>query len=356
MDWAPNGSTDHKSVPVAGKAFCRLRGQMRWTRGVTRSVVVAWLTTALAVLGPVAVAQAKFPDRPVKLILPFGAGGVADVTTRIVAERLSDLLGQPFVVENMPGAGGIQAARAVLSAVPDGYTLGLITNGTAISSATFKALPFDPVKDFEVVSTLGTFDLVFAVNDNSPFRTVAEFIDAAKQKPGRLDIGTVSAGSTQNLGAELFKSMANIDVQIVPYKNSPDIVAALLRNDVAMLVDFPPAIRGQVEAKKLRILAASSPSRSALMPDVPTVAESGLEGYDVTAWNGVFAAKGTPAEVIEIMNRALREVLTMPDVRSRFEQVGVRALPGSPAELMARLVADIKKWKDVAEKAGIERK
>jgi tripartite-type tricarboxylate transporter receptor subunit TctC len=329
---------------------------MRWSRSVTGSVAVAWLAAIVAILASVPLAQAKFPDRPVKLILPFGAGGVADVTARIVAERLSDVLGQPFVVENMPGAGGIQAARAVLSAAPDGYTIGLVTNGTAISAATFSALPFDPVKDFEMVSTLGTFDLVFAVNDASPFKTVADLIDAAKAKPGRLDIGTVSAGSTQNLGAELFKSMANIDVQIVPYKNSPDIVAALLRNDVQLMVDFPPAVQGQVDAKKLRIVATSAPSRSSLMPDVPTVAETGLKGYDVTAWNGVFAAKGTPPEVVDILNRALREVLTMPEVRSRFEQVGVRAVPGSPAQLMARLVADIKKWNEVAERAGIQRK
>jgi tripartite-type tricarboxylate transporter receptor subunit TctC len=323
---------------------------------VTRTVIVTWLAAILAVLSPVAVAQAKFPDRPVKIILPFGAGGVADVTARIVADKLSDVLGQRFLVENMPGAGGIQAARAVLSAPPDGYTLGLVSNGTAVSVATFSTLPFDPVKDFEMVSTLGTFDLVFAVNDGSPFKTVADVIAAAKASPGKLDIGTVSAGSTQNLGAELFKSMADIDIQIVPYKNSPDIVAALLRNDVQMLVDFPPAIQGQVDAKKLRVLATSSPSRSSLMPDVPTVAETGLAGYEATAWNGVFAPKGTPEEVIDTMNRALREVLTMPEVRSKFEQVGVRAAPSSPPELMARLVADIKKWSDVAARAGLQRK
>jgi tripartite-type tricarboxylate transporter receptor subunit TctC len=326
------------------------------TKCVRRSVVIAWLAVILAVLEPVPIAQAQFPDRPVRVILPFGAGGVADVTARIVADRLSDVLGQRFLVENMPGAGGIQAARAVLSAAPDGYTIGLVTNGTAISAATFNALPFDPVKEFEMVSAVGTFDLVFAVNDGSPLKTVADFIAAAKANPGKLDIGTVSAGSTQNLGAELFKSMANIDVQIVPYKNSPDIVAALLRDDVQMLVDFPPAIQGQVDGKRLRILATSSPSRSSLMPDVPTVAETGLKDYEATAWNGLFAPKGTPPEVIEVLNRALREVLTMPDVRSKFEQVGVRAAPSSPAELMARLTTDIKKWNDVAVRAGIQRK
>ena len=161
------------------------------------------------------------------------------MSARIVAEKLGDKLGQRFVIENMPGAGGITAANAVLNAPPDGHTLGLVTNGTAISVAAFKSLPFDPVKDFEMVSTVGTFDLVFVVNAASEYKTLADFIKAAKEPGGKFDVGTINVGGTQNLGAELFKSMANINVQIVPYRNSPDIVVALLRNDVQMLVEFP---------------------------------------------------------------------------------------------------------------------
>ena len=298
----------------------------------------------------------KYPDRPVKIVLPFGAGGVADVTARIVADKLSDKLGQRFVIDNMPGAGGIAAANAVLGAPPDGSTLGLVTNGTAISVALFKSLPFDPVRDFRMVSTLGTFDLVFAVNADSPFKTLADFIKAAKAQPGKLNIGTINVGGTQNLGAELFKSMADVNVQIVPYRNSPEIVVALLRNDVQMLVEFPPAVKGQVAEGKLRLLATSSPKRSPLMPDLPTVDEAGVAGYEVTSWNGVFARKGTPDEVVATVNKALKEVLAVPDMRRRLSELGVEAKSGSPDELMALFKSDVKKWADVIEKAGIEKK
>src|SRR4249920_3869385 len=155
---------------------------------------------------------------------PFGAGGVADVTARIMADKLSQKLGQRVVIENMPGPGGINAARAVITAPPDGYTMALVTNGTAISVAAFNSLPFDPVKDFEPVSMVGTFDLVFVVNSESEYKTLGDFIKAAKAQPGKLNIGTIAVGGTQNLGAELFKSLADVNVQIVPYKNSPDIV------------------------------------------------------------------------------------------------------------------------------------
>ena len=157
-------------------------------------------------LAPFDQAQAKWPEKPVKIVLPFGAGGVADVTSRIMADKLSEKFGQRVVIENMPGPGGINAARAVINAPPDGYTMALVTNGTAISVAAFKSLPFDPVKDFEMVSMVGTFDLVFAVNAESEYKTLGDFIKAAKAQPGKLNIGTIAVGGTQNLGAELFKS------------------------------------------------------------------------------------------------------------------------------------------------------
>ncbi len=217
-------------------------------------------------LAPVNPAQAAWPEKPIKLVLPFGAGGVADVTSRIMADKLSQKFGQRVVIENMPGPGGIAAARAVAGAAPDGYTMALVTNGTAISVAAFKSLPFDPVKDFAMVSMVGTFDLVFVVNAESEYKTLGDFIKAAKAQPGKLNIGTISVGGTQNLGGELFKSAGNLNVQIVPYKTSPDIVVALLRNDVQMMVDFPPAVQGQVTDGKLRMLATSSPKASPLFP------------------------------------------------------------------------------------------
>lgn len=316
------------------------------------ALLVAGLTCLLAA----GTAQAAWPEKSIRLILPFGAGGVADVTSRILAEKLSDKLGQRVVVENMPGPGGINAARAVTTAPPDGYTLGLVTNGTGISVAAFKQLPFDPLTQFEMISQLGEFELVFAVNAQSEFKTLGDFMKAAKANPGKLNLGTIVVGSTQNLGAELFKSATGLNVVIVPFKNSPDVVVALLRNDVQMLIEFMPAIRGQVSDGKLRVLANSAPKRSPLMPDVPTVDEAGVKGYEVASWNGLFAPKGTPKEVIETMNKAMHAVLAQDDVKAAFAKVGVIAHPGTPDELMARLKSDIKKWNDVMAKAGIPKK
>jgi tripartite-type tricarboxylate transporter receptor subunit TctC len=253
--------------------------------------LLALSAAVILALAPLGQAQAKWPDKPVRIILPFGAGGVADVTARIMADKLSDKLGQRFVIENMPGPGGIAAARAVIQSPPDGYTMALVTNGTAISVAAFNKLPFDPVKDLQMVSMVGAFDLVFVVNAQSEYKTLGDFIKAAMAAPGKLNIGTIAVGGTQNLGAELFKSLAGLNLQIVPYKNSPDIVVALLRNDVQMLVEFPPAVQGQVNDGKLRILATSSPKRSSLMPNIPTVAEAGVNGYEVISWNGIAAAR-----------------------------------------------------------------
>jgi tripartite-type tricarboxylate transporter receptor subunit TctC len=180
-----------------------------------------------------------------------------------------------------------------------------------------------------------------------------DVIDAAKAKPGTLNLGTIAAGSTQNLGAELFNSMAGADLVIVPYKNSPDVVVALLRKDVAMLAEFPPSIEGQVRDGKLRILATSGEMRSPFLPDVPTAAEAGVPGYDVTSWNGIFAPVATPQSIVETLNKAIREVLAEPDVKEKFAKLGVRAEASTPDELKQRLQSDITKWAAVIKKANI---
>jgi tripartite-type tricarboxylate transporter receptor subunit TctC len=307
-------------------------------------------------LSPLTQAQAKWPEKPIKIVLPFGAGGVADVTARMLAAKLTDKFGQQVVIENMPGPGGINAARAVINAAPDGYTMALVTNGTSISVAAFNKLPFDPVKDLEMVSMVGTFDLVFAVTAGSEYKTLGDFIKAAKAAPGKLNIGTTLLGGTQNLGAELFKSQAGVNVQVVVYKNSPDIVVALLRNDVQVMLDFPPAVQGQVNDGKLRLLASSSPKRSVLLPNIPTAIESGVKDYEVVSWNGIAVPKGTPKEIIDAMNKAMHEVLATPELKAQFEKVGVEAHASTPAELMDRLTADITKWDAVIVKAGIPKK
>src|SRR5262249_20860369 len=204
---------------------------------ITRRKFAGARAGAAAGLTPiVARAQQHYPTRPVRFVLPFAPAGIADITARIAAEKLGDKLGQRFVVENQPGPGGIAAARAVLSQPTDGYTIGLVTNGTSISAAIYNALPFDPVKDFATVSAIGYFDLVFASNMDSEFKTMADFINVARAQPGKLNVGTINVGGTQNLAAELLKSSAGLNVQIIPYRGTPDVIVAVLRNDVQLMV------------------------------------------------------------------------------------------------------------------------
>jgi tripartite-type tricarboxylate transporter receptor subunit TctC len=274
----------------------------------------------------------------------------------MMAAKLTEKFGQQVLIENMPGPGGINAARAVINAPPDGYTMALVTNGTSISVAAFNKLPFDPAKDFAPVSMVGTFDLVFAVDASSEFKTLQDFMTAAKANPGKFNVGTVLLGGTQNLGTELFKSMTGLNFQVVVYKNSPDIVVALSRNDVQLMIDFPPAVQGQVNAGKVRLLATSSPKRTALLPNLPTVDEAGVKGYEVISWNAVAAPKGTPKEIIDAMGKAMHEVLASPELKAQFNKVGVEPHASTPEELEARLTGDIKKWDAVITKAGIPKK
>jgi tripartite-type tricarboxylate transporter receptor subunit TctC len=317
------------------------------------STALAASAAATGMFPIVAGAQQNYPSRPVRFVLPFGAAGVADITARLAAEKLGDKLGQRFVVENQPGPGGIAAARAVLSQPADGYTIGLVTNGTAISAAIYKALPFDPVKEFATISTIGSFDLVFATNADSELKTLQEFITAARAQPGKLNVGTINVGGTQNLAAELLKSSAGLNFQIIPYRGTPDVIVALLRNDVQLMVDFYAPMKSTLQDNKIRGVATSGPRRSPFLADVPTVAEAGVPGYEVTSWNGLFAPVGTPAAVINLLNKTIREVVATPEVNQRYADLGIEAQASTPEELMARLQRDIAKWAAVIERAGI---
>ena len=288
-----------------------------------------------------------------RFVLPFAPAGVADITARLAAEKLGDKLGQRFVVENQPGPGGIAAARAVLSQPADGYTIGLVTNGTSISVAIYNQLPFDPVKEFACISTIGYFELVFCTNPDSEFKTLQDFIKAARAQPGKLNVGTINVGGTQNLAAELFKSSAGLNFQIIPYRGTPEVIVATLRNDVHLMVDFYAPLKGSLTDKKLRPLAATGAKRSPFMPDVPTVAEAGGFDYEVTSWNGIFAPAATPAPVLALLNKTVHEIVALPDVKQRYADLGIEAKASTPEELQARLVDDIKKWAAVIKTAGI---
>ena len=321
--------------------------------GKIRKAVLIGALAGLTI-GPLPVhAQGKYPDKPVRIVLPFGAGGVADITARIVADKLGDKLGQRFVVENQPGAGGIAAARSVLSAAPDGYTLALFSNGTAVSVGLFKSLPFDPVKDFTPVSSMGYFDLILATSATGPHKTLGEFIKAAKEKPGALNVGTISAGSTQNLAAELLKATAGINFVIVPFRNSGEVLVALERGDVQMAVEFLAPLRGGLDGNKFIAVASSGPKRAEYLPNVPTAKEAGGGDFEAVSWNAIYAPAATPPEVVKTLNAALRDVLADAEVRKKALDLGIEAKASSAEEIQARLKADIEKWTKVIETAGI---
>jgi tripartite-type tricarboxylate transporter receptor subunit TctC len=323
-------------------------------RTVCKALLIAPLFGAVLSSG-VAQAQGAYPNKPVRVIVPFAAGGVADITMRIVADKLGEKLGQRFVVENAPGAGGIAAARAAISGGNDGYTIALLTNGTAISVPLFKSLPFDPFKDFTPISSVGYFDTMFIANAASQYKTLQDFIKAAKDNPGKLNVGTINPGSTQHLTSELFKSSAGINFVNVTFRTTGEAVIALLRDDVQIVIDFYAALKPGLSDNKTRALAWTGPKPSAALPNVPTVAQSGVPGFEVVSWNALYAPAGTPPAVIDTLNRALRDVLSDPDVRKRALELGIDTKASSPAEIDARMKADIRKWSQVIEKAGIAR-
>jgi tripartite-type tricarboxylate transporter receptor subunit TctC len=315
------------------------------------ALLLALAAASIAVDG--AVAQSAYPDHPVRVIVPFGPGGVADITARLVADKLSDKMGQRFVIENMPGAGGIAAARAVLAGGPDGSTLAFFTNGTAISVPLFKDLPFDPLKQFVPISAIGYFDLVFVSAANSNFHTLDDVLKAARAKPGSINLGSIVIGSTQDLTAELFKSMSGTDIVIVPFRTSPDEAIALLRGDIQMSVEFYAALKPSLQSGQARPLATSAPQRSPELPDVPTVSEAGVPNFDVTSWNALYAPAGTSPEIIKKLNVALRDVLADPDLKKRALDLGIDAKGSTPEEIDARMRSDIDKWTKVIENAHI---
>jgi tripartite-type tricarboxylate transporter receptor subunit TctC len=311
---------------------------------------------AIALTGyAVSADAAGYPDRSVRIVVPFAAGGVADITARIVAEKLGDKFGQRFYVENQPGAGGIAAARTVISSAPDGHTLALLSNGTAVSVSLFRKLPFDPLKDFEPISSLGFFDFILATGAGSPFKTLGDFIAAAKAKPGALNVGTINIGSTQNLSAELFKTAAGIDFTIVPFRATPEVAVSLLQGDIAVMIDSYASMKGNLADGKFRALASSGPVRSESTPDMATASEGGVAGYDVVSWNALFAPAGTPPDVIKAINNALREILADAEVKKRLIELGIEAKASTPQEISDRLKSDIDKWRAVIEKAGIQK-
>jgi tripartite-type tricarboxylate transporter receptor subunit TctC len=316
----------------------------------------AWLGAVLAAcslsFGTAAQAQA-FPSKPLRIVVPFAAGGAGDLTARSVAAEMAKSLGQPVVIENRPGAGGVVAAETVARADPDGHTLFLMSNGTAVSAGLFKSLPYDTVKDFAPISTLGTFDIAVLVPAESPFKTLAELLAFAKANPGKLNIGSINIGSTQNLAAELFKSTADINAQVVPFNGTPALIAALRGKQVDVGVEILGPALQQVKAGALRALAVTGAKRSSSLPEVPTAVEQGVKGFVASSWNALAAPGKTPRAVIERLNKDVNAALAVPEVKKKLADLNIDADGSTPEQLVELLAADIKRWDAVIQRANI---
>ncbi|HEU4924208.1 MAG TPA: tripartite tricarboxylate transporter substrate binding protein [Burkholderiales bacterium] len=300
----------------------------------------------------IALAQ-SYPTKPVRIVLPFGPGGIADITTRTIAPKLGEGLGQQVVVENLPGAGGIRAADTVARADPDGHTLLLLTNGNAVSQALFKSLPYDPLNDFAMISTVGFFSMVIVTRPESPAKTLQDAIAMAKANPGKMNIGTITPGGTQHLAGELFRSTAGIDALVVPHKTTGEVIVAARNGNVDLAVDFIAPLLSSIKSGALRPLAVTAGKRFPGLPDVPTVIEAGVPGYDVASWNALAAPAKTPRAVIDRLNQELRKAIAAPEVQKRFGELGVDARTSTPEELRQFFIAESQRWTRVVEAAKI---
>lgn len=297
----------------------------------------------------------SFPTKPIRIVVPFGPGGIADLTARTIAQKLSDNLKQGVVIENRPGAGGVVAGDLVAKAEPDGHTLLLMSNGTAVSAGLFQSLPFDAQKDFAPVATLGTFDLAVLTAAGSRFRTMRELLAFARANPGKLNVASINVGSTQHLAAELLKTSAGVDFQVVPFNGSPAVLTALRGGQVDAAVEILGPMLPQVAAKAVQPLAVMGTRRASQLPDVPTLAESGVAGFDVASWNALAAPARTPAPVVALLNREVNQVLADPDVRRKLADLNVTPRGGTPDQLRDLLASEIRRWTEVIVRAKVPR-
>lgn len=312
-------------------------------------------TGAAGALLPAWAQAQSFPTKPIRIIVPFGPGGIADLTARAVAAKLGEGLHQSVIIDNKPGAGGVVAGEAVAKSEPDGHTLLLMSNGTAVSAGLFKSLPFDAQKDFAPVITLGFFDIAVLVAANSRFKSMQEMLAYAKANPGKLNLATINIGSTQHLAAELLKTSAGVDFQVVPFNGSPAVLTALRGGQVDGTIEILGPMMGQIASKTVRPLAMMGAKRASLLVDVPTVAESGVQGFNVASWNALAAPARTPPQVIALLNREANKALGLADLRKQLTDMNVTPAGGTPEQLRDLLASEVKRWSEVITRANVPR-
>lgn len=299
-------------------------------------------------------AQQDWPQRPVRMLVGFGPGGGTDILARIVAAPLGEALGQPVVVENRPGAGGTVAAAQVAKAAPDGYTAFMLNNGFAVSAVMYRSLAYEPLNDFQAVSMVATMPLVVLSGPKSGFADLKGLIEAAKANPGKLNFASVGIGSTQHFAGELLFQLASINLLHIPYKGTPNAVAATQTNEAQLLVEVAAAVLGQARSGALKALAVTSSTPFAGLPGVPTVRQAGLPDYDVTTWYALAFPAKTPAAIVEQANRALRTGLARDDVRKQMANAAFVPETSTPEALQAHVRAEIGRWGRVRDRSGIK--
>ena len=315
------------------------------------------LIAALALMcSAAAFAQASWPSKPIRMVVPYPAGGGTDYLARMVGERLSKSLGQAVVVENKSGAAGAIGVAEVAKAAPDGHTLLMTINDPLVNNvALFKSLPYDTVKSFAPVTLVSTVSTVLIVGSDSPVKTTQEMIALAKAKPGTLNYGSVGSGSLGHLGAELMRSMARLQITHVPYKASPQVLTALVSGEIQLyFIASAGTVVPQEKAGRVRALGVSTRHRLPILPQVPPIADA-LPGYEATAWNGILAPAGTPKPVIERLHREIAKIVRSPEFSQQLTGEGATAVGNTPAEFAALIQADIRKWAEVVKEAGIQR-
>jgi len=297
----------------------------------------------------------EYPSRPARIVLGFAPGCVADLTSRLLAQQLGQRLGQPFLVDNRPGAGGIIAAETVAKSTPDGYTLLLITNGNAAAVTLMKSLPYDPVKDFAMVAPLASFDLVIVTGKNSQINSIKDILNLARTAPQKLNLGSINIGSTQHLATELFRAQAGVPMNAVTYKGTPALVAALQGDEVQVGFEVLGPVLTQITSGALRAVVVTGSKRFEALPDVPTALESGMPQYNVSGWNGVAAPGRTPRAIINLLNAEINAAIGRPAVRKRMTELAVTPTGGTPEDMATLLASEIRRWGDVVTQAKIER-
>jgi len=317
----------------------------------TAAILIAFAIGALSPLP--ATAEAPYPNRPIRIVVPFGPGGFADIVVRLLGQKLAERTSAQVIVENRPGAGGIVAATSVIQAAPDGYTLFVFSSGIALSKSLLKSMPFDPATAFAPISILAQFDLLLLVKADSPLHSLKDALDAARADPQKFTVGTISPGSTQNVTGELLRSASGIPMTIVPHRTSAEVLTSLLRGDTDIGVETYAALKSVIDAGQVRAIASSGSKRSPQQPDVPTLRESGIDAA-VDGWNSLVAPAGTPRDVVTFLNSHVRAIVSDPDFQKRMIELGGEPVTGSPEELDARLKSDVAMWASIVKKAGLE--